>query len=394
MQRTWEDDIKEKLEQLKHLSQQRVLHKTENAPFPWLTLNGQRMLNLASNNYLGLAGDMRLALAGTKSLQMYGAGSTASRLIVGNHPLYEEAETSLIDWKGMEGGMILNSGYTANIGIISAIMDRNGVIFSDKYNHASIVDGIVLSRAKFQRYRHCDLNHLEALLKKCPTDKRKLIITDTVFSMDGDIAPLEGLVFLKERYNAILMVDEAHSSGIFGEQGEGLVHAHNLQEKVDIQMGTFSKGLGCYGAYVVGRKWLIDYLMNKMRSFIFTTALPPSVLGSIKAAIDIVRTEQFRRKQLMEHSHYFAYSLKKLGFQIGQSETQIIPIVIGPNEETMLFSRKLQEEGIAAIAVRPPTVPEGQARIRFTVMATHERNDLEQAIEKIAHVGRKLGVIE
>ncbi|KEF36813.1 8-amino-7-oxononanoate synthase [Schinkia azotoformans MEV2011] len=394
MQQTWEDDIKKELEKLEHLSQNRVLQKTENAQLPWLYLNGQSMLNLASNNYLGLAGDSRLLKAAAEALYMCGTGATASRLIVGNHPLYGEAEASLIDWKGMESGMILNSGYTANIGIISALMDRNGTIFSDKYNHASIVDGIVLSRSKFQRYRHCDLNHLEALLRKYPTDKRKLIITDAVFSMDGDIAPLEGLVFLKERYNAILMVDEAHSSGIFGGQGEGLVCAHQLQNRVDIQMGTFSKGLGSYGAYIVGSKWLISYLMNKMRSFIFTTALPPSVLGSISAAIKIVRTEQYRRKQLMEHSHYFASSLKRLGFLIGPSETQIIPVIIGSNEQTMLFSRKLQEEGIAAIAVRPPTVPEGQARIRFTVMATHKRNDLKQAIEKIAQVGRKLGVIE
>lgn len=394
MHHTWKDEIKNELEQLERISQKRSLLKIEDAPFPWLNLQGHHMLNLASNNYLGLAGDVRLAEAATKAINMYGSGSTASRLIIGNHPLYEEAESTLIKWKGMESGMILNSGYTANTGIISALMDRNGAIFSDKYNHASIVDGIVLSRAKFQRYRHCDLDHLEALLKRCPSDKRKLIVTDTVFSMDGDLAPLEGLVFLKEKYNAILMVDEAHSSGIFGEQGEGLVHAHNLQDKVDVQMGTFSKGLGSYGAYVVGSRWLIDFLMNKMRSFIFTTALPPSVLGSISVAIDIVRVEQIRRKQLMELSNYFRSSLKKLGFQIGTSETQIIPVIIGSNEQAMLFSRKLQEEGIAAIAVRPPTVPEGQARIRFTVMASHERKDLEQAIAKIAHVGHKLGVIE
>lgn len=394
MNQTWEDDIKVELEQLEQLSQKRSLRKIEDGQLPWLYLNGKHMINLASNNYLGLAGDRRLAEAGIEALNKYGAGSTASRLIIGNHPLYEQAESSLIAWKGMESGIILNSGYTANIGIISALMDRNSVIFSDKYNHASIVDGIILSRAKFQRYRHCDLNHLEDLLKRSPADQRKLIITDTVFSMDGDIAPLAGLVFLKEKYNAILMVDEAHSSGIFGNQGEGLVHAYNLQEKVDIHMGTFSKGLGCYGAYIVGKKWMIEFLINKMRSFIFTTALPPAVLGSISTAIDIVRIEQFRRKELMEHSNYFRSSLSKLGFQLGTSETQIIPVIIGSNEQTMLFSQKLQEEGIAAIAVRPPTVPEGQARIRFTVMATHERNDLEQAVDKIALVGRKLGVIE
>lgn len=394
MHQMWIYDLKKELDKLELHFQKRVLTKNEDAPSTWLYFNGQHMLNLASNNYLGLAGDERLVQAAITALNKYGAGSTASRLIVGNYPLYEEAEASLIEWKGMESGLILNSGFTANVGIISALMDRNGIIFSDKYNHASIVDGIILSRAKFQRYRHRDLDHLESLLKQCPSKQRKLIITDTVFSMDGDIAPLEGLVFLKEQYNAILMIDDAHSSGVFGDQGEGLVHARNLHNQVDIHMGTFSKALGSYGAYVVGRRWLIEYLMNKMRSFIFTTALPPSTLGSIKAAIDIVRSESFRRTQLMEHSHYFISSLKKFGFEIGDCESQIIPVIIGTNELTMQFSQMLQQEGIAAIAIRPPTVPEGQARIRFTMMATHERSDLEQAIEKIAHIGRILGVIE
>ncbi len=393
MSRTWENEIKNELAQLEQNSQKRILVRAERAPFPWLYLEGRRMLNLASNNYLGLAGDERLKDAAIEALREHGAGATASRLIIGNHPLYEQAESDLIQWKGMESGMILNSGYAANTGIISALVGRDGIVFSDKYNHASMVDGIVLSRAEHRRYRHGDLEHLESLLKASPPGKRKLIVTDTIFSMDGDIAPLKGLVSLKERYNAILMVDEAHSSGVFGDHGEGLVHSHKLQDKVDVQMGTFSKALGCYGAYVMGSRWLIEYLTNKMRSFIYTTALPPSVLGSIRAAIDLVRQEPDRRTTLREHSRFFRASLAELGFQLGASETQIIPVIIGANEQTVFFSQKLQEEGVAAIAVRPPTVSEGQARIRFTIMATHERKDLKQAIEKIALVGRRLGVI-
>ncbi|HJV45924.1 MAG TPA: 8-amino-7-oxononanoate synthase [Bacillota bacterium] len=383
----------EELSHLEEISQRRFLVKIEDGESEWLSKNGQKLLNLSSNNYLGLAGDMRLRIAGVEAINRYGCGAGASRLVVGNHRVYEEAELALKGWKGTEAGLILNSGYAANVGIISSVVGRNGIVYSDKLNHASIVDGILLSRAEHKRYNHCDLNHLESLLQSSPKHKRKLIVTDTVFSMDGDIAPLVDLVTLKERYNAILMVDEAHSSGIFGTKGEGLVHHFQLQDKVDIQMGTFSKALGCYGAYVVGSQWLIDYLMNKMRSFIFTTALPPAILGSACAAMQLVQTEHDRREKLLKNSEYFRTTLARFGFRIGETQTQIIPIIIGPNERTLQFSQRLQEEGIAAVAIRPPTVPDHQARIRFTVMATHTRNELAGAMEKIVKVGKETGVI-
>ncbi|MFZ5650643.1 MAG: 8-amino-7-oxononanoate synthase [Bacillota bacterium] len=391
--RSWADELKEELEKLDAVSRRRRLVEVDGAKDPWLKIDGRSMLNLSSNNYLGLAGDERLKRAAIEAVEKYGAGATASRLVVGNHPAYREAESALVRWKGAGGGLIFNSGYTANTGIIQALAGRDTAVFSDKLNHASIIDGIILSRAENNRYRHNDLDHLEWLLKKTPPDRKKLIVTDAVFSMDGDVALLEGLVDLKDRYNAILMVDEAHSGGVIGSRGQGMAHHLGLQYKVDVQMGTFSKAMGSFGAYVVGGQWLIDYLVNKMRSFIFTTALPPAVLGAIEAAISIVSEDSSSRRALSDNSRYFRTALSRLGFDTCGSQSQIVPIVIGTDEKTVLFSRRLHEEGIATVAVRPPTVPENTARIRFSVTAVHRRQDLEWAVDRIAVVGRQMGVI-
>jgi 8-amino-7-oxononanoate synthase len=382
--------------ELENLEQQHLKRKirvSAEATQAWLTVNGKRQLNLASNNYLGLADDQRLKEAAIQATQAYGAGATASRLIVGNHPLYEQAERALREWKQAEAGLILNSGYTANIGILSALANRDTIIFSDKLNHASIVDGLILSRAEMKRYRHLDMAHLQSLLAKAPAEMRKLIVTDTIFSMDGDMAPLNELVDLKERYGALLMVDEAHASGIYGTKGEGLVHQLGLSDQVDIVMGTFSKALGSFGAYVTGRRIMIDYLVNHMRSFIYTTALPPGALGAIHASIGIVETDQHRRRQLIENGLLFRNGLRSAGFQLAGSESHIIPIVVGPADVTLAFGKQLQEAGVAAIAVRPPTVPQNGSRIRFTVMATHRKEELFEAIAKITSVGKSLGVI-
>jgi 8-amino-7-oxononanoate synthase len=393
MSGAWILRIKKELDGLQGASQARQFTLIESAQEPWLYKDGRRLLNLSSNNYLGLAGDDRLKQAAIEATNKYGVGSTASRLVIGNHPVYELAESALNQWKKSSAALILNSGYTANLGIISSIIGREGVVFSDKLNHASIVDGIVLSRAEHKRYHHNDLNHLETLLKQTPVQKMKLIVTDAVFSMDGDMALLEELVKIKEKYQAVLMVDEAHSSGIYGPLGEGLVHQLHLQSAVDIQMGTFSKALGGFGAYVTGEKWLINYLTNKMRSLIFTTSLPPATLGAITAAITVVQEETWRRNQLLEHAAFVRSSLTQLGFELCGSVTQIIPILVGSNDKTLLFSQRLQEEGIAAIAIRPPTVPINQARIRLSLMATHCCDDLAWAVSIIAKVGRELGVI-
>ncbi|WP_017727660.1 8-amino-7-oxononanoate synthase [Halalkalibacterium ligniniphilum] len=389
----WSQDILNELDAFEQKAQKRELFTVRDADKRWLTMKGRRLLNLASNNYLGLSGHERLKAAAIRAITEYGVGATASRLIVGNHPLYEKAENALKIWKRAEASLILHSGYAANIGILSAVIGRNGVVFSDKFNHASIVDGSILSRAEHKRYRHNDMTHLEALLKKTPKDKRKLIVTDTIFSMDGDKALLLDLVTLKERYNAILMVDEAHGSGVYGPNGEGYSYEVNLQGKIDILMGTFSKAMGCYGAYVTGEPYIIDYLKNKMRSFIFSTGLPPMILASIQEAIYFVQEEPDRRERLQTLSDDFREALSLYGFDTCNSTSQIIPLRIGSNEKTIEFSERLQEAGIAAIAVRPPTVPNGEARIRFALTSEHDAEELAWAVDKIASVGKELGVI-
>ncbi|MFD0770776.1 8-amino-7-oxononanoate synthase [Bacillus sp. CGMCC 1.60114] len=394
MNPVWEAHFQSKLTNLTETSQRRKLFVTEHAEKAWLVRNGKRLLNLASNNYLGLAGDERLKEAAMEAIKRYGAGATASRLVVGNYPLYEEIEQRICVWKETEKALLVNSGYTANVGAISSLVSRHDIVYSDKLNHASIVDGIVLSGAEHKRYRHNDLEHLERLLKSAPAEKRKLIVTDTIFSMDGDTAHLEHLVMLKEKYGALLMIDEAHASGIYGKKGAGLAHNHSeLAKRIDIHMGTFSKALGCYGAYIAGNAVCIDYMINTMRGFIFTTALPPGVLGAIGKAIEIVSKDETYRQRLIENGVYFRTALQEAGFHIGDSTTHIVPVIVGSNEATLRFSMKLQEAGIAAIAIRPPTVPQYSSRIRFAVTAQHTNDDLQWAVQRIVQIGKEEGVI-
>ncbi|PEF74858.1 8-amino-7-oxononanoate synthase [Bacillus pseudomycoides] len=392
MDQTWNLHFHSSLNRLKEKSQYRHVVMTEQAEEPWLIRNGKRMLNLASNNYLGLAGDRRLKEASIVATKEYGVGATASRLVVGNYALYEEVEQSVCDWKETEKAIIVNSGYSANVGAISSLVGRHDIVFSDKLNHASIVDGIMLSGAEHKRYRHNDLEYLERLLRMAPVAKRKLIVTDTVFSMDGDVAHLKELIMLKEKYGALLMVDEAHAGGIYGKHGAGLAHVEQgLSEGIDIHMGTFSKALGCYGAYLAGDAICIDYMKNTMRSFIFTTALPPGTLGAMKRAIEIVKEDEGRRQRLLENGAYFRNALEEVGFNIGDSSTHIVPIIVASNEATLHFSEKLQEAGIAAIAIRPPTVPYNSSRIRFAVTSEHTKADLQWAIEQISRIGKEEG---
>ncbi|PGM62272.1 8-amino-7-oxononanoate synthase [Bacillus cereus] len=394
MNQMWRTHLQSKLQQLNEQGQYRNLHVTEQAEETWLIRDKKRMLNLASNNYLGLAGDERLKEAAIVCTKKYGTGATASRLVVGNYPLYDEVERGICNWKGTERSLIVNSGYTANVGAIASLVGRHDIVFSDKLNHASIVDGIILSGAEHKRYRHNDLNHLEKLLKIASPEKKKLIVTDTVFSMDGDTAYLRGLVQLKEKYGAIIIVDEAHASGIYGISGAGLSHIEkDIAQKIDIHMGTFSKALGCYGAYLTGDAIYIEYLQNMMRSFIFTTALPPGTLGAIQKAIEIVKEDHERRENLIANGAYFRNRLGEAGFDIGNSSTHIVPIVVGSNENALRFSEKLQEIGITAIAIRPPTVPVNSSRIRFAVTSQHTRANLRWATQHIIRIGKEEGFL-
>jgi 8-amino-7-oxononanoate synthase len=349
------------------------------------TADGRELLDLSSNDYLGLASHPALAEAAGRAAREQGTGGRASRLIVGDDPGYHELEEQLALHKHTESALVLGSGYAANVGVIPALAGRGDAIFSDRLNHASIVDGCRLSRAEVHRYRHCDLDHLDELLG-ASSAPRKLIVTDTVFSMDGDVAPLAGIVELKERHGAALMVDEAHGAGVFGPHGEGLAHELGVEEGVDLHLGTFSKAFGGYGAYVAGRETWIRHLQNTCRSLIYSTALPPAAVAAAIAALELVRAADAERAALRRKSERFRERFAELGLDTCGSTTQIVPMVVGEPERAVAVSREFEERGVLAVAVRPPTVPPGTARLRFSLSAAHKDGDLARALEAVSAV--------
>ncbi|ACT00139.1 8-amino-7-oxononanoate synthase [Paenibacillus sp. JDR-2] len=362
--------------------------------FPGYTVRSERaLLNLSSNNYLGLAGHPAIIEAMREALLSEGAGSGASRLVTGNRAPYRRLEQALAEWHGSEAALVIANGYMANIGVIGALVGRGDVVFSDRLNHASIVDGVVLSRAQHIRYRHNDMEHLRTLLSKYRDCRRKLIVTDAVFSMDGDKACLSELALLKQEFGAMLMVDEAHSGGIYGRRGEGLCHNLGLQDQVDIHMGTFSKSFGVYGAYICGSRTLIRWLVNHARPLIYSTALPPSLVAGISKALELVISDHWRRERLFEATRIFRSSLSQSGFIIGDGDSPIVPLIVGNNEVALRFSRELETQGIAAVAIRPPTVPDGTARIRFSLSAVHSDKELMDAADCIRTIGHRMGVL-
>ncbi|WP_240666619.1 8-amino-7-oxononanoate synthase [Longirhabdus pacifica] len=402
------DWMHRKLDDLQQQSQYRTLTETTLLPNGWLMRNQQKMLNLASNDYLGLSlapiadqdynhiqsSASNLVLPPDKGQEQHvPIGAAASRLISGHSLLYETFEQDFAAYKQTESALIFNSGYMANIGVISAIVGRGDIIFSDRLNHASIIDGSILSRAEVKRYRHGDLDHLQSLLEKAPAKAKKLIISDSIFSMDGTVAPIASLVELKNKYGAMLMIDEAHSGGVYGKQGEGLVHELGLTNEVEIHMGTFSKAFGSYGAYIAGDQVLKDYLINHARSFIYTTAMPPQWMVTLRKQWQTLRDEQWRREALQERACWFRNQLQHAGLHIGASTTHIIPVIVGGNEETLQFAKRLQEEGIAAVAIRPPTVRQQEARIRFTLMSVHQWEDLQWAVDTIITTAKAMDLI-
>jgi 8-amino-7-oxononanoate synthase len=353
---------------------------------------GQVLLNLSSNDYLGLAQDPRLLNAAHAAAKQWGAGAGASRLVVGHLALHAAVESRLAAFKSTEAAVIFPTGYMANVGTIAALVGPGDVIFSDRLNHASIYDGIKLSGAGLQRFPHRDLNRLEQLLQQAGAARRRLIVTDSVFSVDGDIAPLADLVALKARYGAWLMIDEAHATGVLGARGAGLAEALGLTREVDIHMGTFSKALGSQGGYVAGDRRLVDYLHNRARSFIYSTALAPMVLGAIDQALKIVAQEPERRLFLQRESEAFRQDLLAAGLDLLGSETQIIPVLVGENRRTLEFAAALKDQGLMAVALRPPTVPPGRARVRFSLSAGHTHEDLLRARETIVATAGRFGL--
>jgi len=347
---------------------------------PRVLISGKEVILLCSNDYLGLAAHPALAQASRRALDSYGAGSGASRLVSGNMDLHEELEHRVAEFKGTEAAILFNSGYAANTGVIPAIAGEQDIILSDELNHASIIDGCRLSRAKILVYRHRDPDHLESLLRDSASCRRKIIITDGVFSMDGDIAPLPDLVLLTERYGALLMVDDAHGTGVLGKRGRGTVEHFGLEGRVPVQMGTLGKALGSFGAYVAGDHSLITYLLNTSRSYIFSTSLPPAVCAASIAALDLVDREPWRRDRLWQNRGRFAGGLAARGIGTGASATPIIPIVAGSADNALKAASDLLTAGVFTVAIRPPSVPEGSSRIRATVMATHSIEDIDRAI--------------
>lgn len=384
---------KETIDTLEQKKLKRQLRCLDNAQGPKIILDGREVLNFCSNNYLGLANDERLINAAKQSLDTGGFGSGASRLVCGNMSAHEQLEEKLATFKGTEAALVFSTGYMANVGIISSLFNRDDCIFSDRLNHASIIDGIRLSQADFKRYPHNDMGALEEMLKKSQGHRQRIIITDSVFSMDGDIAPLDKIVSLAKKYDCLTMIDEAHGLGVMGEKGKGVVEHFGLENQIDIQMGTLSKAAGSFGAYCCGSREFITYLTNKARSFIYTTAMPPSVAAASTCAISIIENESSLRDQLWNNTYYMHQRLKEMGFNILNTQTPIVPIIIGDNDKTVLFSQKLLEEGIFVSAIRPPTVPHNTARLRLTVMASHTGEDLKFVLEQLERIGKNLNVI-
>lgn len=344
-------------------------------------VNGKKMLMLASNNYLGLAHDGRLIEASVRATRKFGAGSTGSRLTTGNTTLHEQLEEQIARFKQTEAAIVCNTGYMANVAALTTVVGKEDVIFSDEMNHASIIDGCRLSRAQTIVYSHCDLRDLEEKLKAASSYRRRLIVTDGVFSMDGNIAPLPGIVALARRYDALVMVDDAHATGVLGYCGRGTAEHFGLTGSIDIQMGTLSKAIGAEGGYIAGSRVLIDYLVNRARPFIFSTALPPGVIASALQAIEIIQQEQERRQHLLQMSRKLYVGLAALGYEVWGGDTPILAVVCKEASKAVSLSKALYEHGIFAPAIRPPTVPIGTSRIRLTVMASHQKQDIERVIE-------------
>lgn len=378
--------VRDTLQALVRAGLKRKLRDLKGAPEPRMQLAGREVLLLCSNNYLGLATDDRLKQAAQQATEIYGCGATGSRLISGNSEPHRVLEQAIASYKGTEAALVFTSGYHANLGAITALVGTGDAIFSDALNHASLIDGARLSRAEILIYPHRDVEDLEKKLRSRISVRRKLILTETVFSMDGDLAPLRDIAYLAKKYGSLLLADEAHATGLFGPTGAGLVEALELQSAVDVQMGTFSKALGSLGGYLAASKDLIDYFLNCSRSFIFTTGLPPGVLAASTEAVRIAREEPEHRETLWRNVGTLRRGLGEMGFGLGPSQSQILPLLLYYKRRTMAACRFLLRRGVFVQGIRPPTVPPGTERLRIAPMATHTAKDLETALAAFAEL--------
>ena len=385
-------DLAQRLEELRDRGLHRRLRLIETPQGARVTLDGRPVLLLCSNNYLGLADDPRVTAAAAEAARRWGAGAGASRLISGNMAPHRELERRLAAFKGYGAALLFGSGYLANSGVIAALAGAGEVVFSDELNHASIVDGCRLSRAETFVYRHADLEHLEWGLRNA-AGRPALIVTDGVFSMDGDVAPLAELLELARRHGCRLAVDEAHATGALGPGGRGSVAAAGLSGEVDLVVGTLGKALGSYGAYVCASAETVDYLLNAARPFIFSTAPPPPSVGAAAAALEVLEGEPERVGRLRANAEALRDGLAAAGLDAGASRTQILPILIGGAEPTMRLCERLLERGVFAQGIRPPTVPRGSSRLRLTVMATHGEAELREAAREVGAAARAEGLL-
>jgi glycine C-acetyltransferase len=375
------------------------LRVLDDAQAPVCHYDGREVINLASNNYLGLCDHPKLREAATAAIVKYGVGSGAVRTIAGTMRIHMELEEKIARFKGVEACVVFQSGFTANAGTVSSILGKEDFILSDELNHASIIDGARLSRAKIKVFRHKDVAHAEELLKEIQNEPgHKLVITDGVFSMDGDIGPVGALADLCEKYGAIMMVDDAHASGVLGRNGRGSVDHFGCTQRVDVQVGTLSKAIGALGGYVCGSRDLIDYLYHRARPFLFSTSHPPSVAASCIAAFDILENEPERIERLWSNTKYFQEQLTHAGFDIGgkttpKSETPITPIIIGDGRKTMEFSRAVFEQGVMATGIAFPTVPEGKARVRCIMTSEHTRAQIDKALEILTGTAKRMELL-
>lgn len=360
----------------------------------WMVVDGKRVLNLCTNNYLGLANDPRLIAAAKDALDRFGAGPTAVRSIAGTLTLHRELEQAMAEFKHVEDALYVQAGFLANQAALPPLVGPEDVIFSDRLNHASIIDGARLSRAKIIVYEHCDPADLEAKIKEhLPQYRRGLMVTDGVFSMDGDLAPLDALYEVCERYGVMTMVDDAHGEGVVGQGGRGIVDHFGLHGKFDVEIGTFSKAFGVVGGIIAGKKLIVDYLRQKARPFLFSSAVTPADTAACLAAVHALSESTELVDRLWENTRYFKAAMKTLGFDTGQSVTPITPVMLGDVKLAREFSRRLFERGVFAMALGFPTVPKGLARIRVMVSAALTPEDLDFGLEQFAAVGRELGVI-
>ena len=379
--------FRDEINNLKKKGLYRELRNVEGEQDNSVLINGKRVLMFSSNNYLGLANHPGLKKASMDAALYYGTGSGGSRLISGSMEVHRTLEKELALFKGTDGALLFSSGYHANVGAISALAGEGDLILSDEFNHASIVDGCRLSRGEVRVYKHGDMNSLKEILRRSSKFKRRLIVTDSVFSVDGDIAPLPDIVDLAEKYSALVMVDDAHGTGVLGKKGKGAIEHFGLEGKVEIQMGTLGKALGSFGAYIAGSEDLIQYLVNKTRSLLYTTALPPSVCGSALAALKILGERPELVSQLRNNANYFRKGMRDLGYPISESGTPILPLILRDPFVTMNMARSLFDEGVYVQGIRPPTVPEGTSRLRITLMASHTREQLDFGLRAFKKIG-------